>query len=73
MRVAESGKHYASAVHCRKELDLSIPTHKSGSFLGLVENDTRGGVFFTKPTGRLLFKVAMNNAQATESRFRTIA
>ena len=35
-------------------------------FLGLVENDTRRGVFFTKLTGRLLLEVAVNKAQAAQ-------
>jgi hypothetical protein len=59
---------------CRKGLDLSIPIHKSGSFLGLVESDTGRGVFFTKLTGRLLLEVAVNKTQAeTVSGFRTTA
>ena len=53
---------------CRKGLDLSIPTHKSGSLLGLVESDTGRGVFFTKLTGRLLLEVAVNKNQAEQYR-----
>ena len=53
---------------CRKGLDLSIPTHKSGSFLGLVESDTGRGVFFTKLTGRLPLEVAVNKNQAEQYR-----
>ena len=53
---------------CRKGLDLSIPTHKSGSLLGLVESDTGRGVFFTKLTGRLLLEVAVNKTQAAQYR-----
>ena len=53
---------------CRKGLDLSIPTHKSGSLLGLVESDTGRGVFFTKLTGRLLLEVAVNKNQAEQNR-----
>jgi hypothetical protein len=48
---------------------LSIPTHKSGSFLGLVENDTGRGVFFTKLAGRLLLEVAVNKNHAEQSRY----
>jgi hypothetical protein len=36
--------------------------------LGLVENDTRRGVFFTKLTGRLLLEVAVNKNQAEQYR-----
>ena len=36
--------------------------------LGLVENDTRRGVFFTKLTGRLLLEVAVNKTQAAQYR-----
>jgi hypothetical protein len=36
--------------------------------LGLVENDTRRGVFFTKLTGRLLLEVAVNKTQAEQYR-----
>lgn len=53
---------------CRKGLDLSIPTLKSGSFLGLVESDTGRGVFFTKLTGRLLLEVAVNKNQVEQYR-----
>ena len=47
---------------------MSIPTHKSGSFLGLVESDTGRGVFFTKLTGRLPLEVAVNKNQAEQYR-----
>ena len=36
--------------------------------LGLVENDTGRGVFFTKLTGRLLLEVAVNKNQAEQNR-----
>ena len=36
--------------------------------LGLVENDTGTGVFFTKLTGRLLLEVAVNKNQAEQYR-----
>ena len=36
--------------------------------LGLVENDTGRGVFFTKLTGRLLLEVAVNKNQAEQYR-----
>src|ERR1700733_12239326 len=54
---------------CRKRLDLSIPTLKSGSFLGLVENDTGRGVFFTKLAGRLLPEVAVNKNHAEHNQY----